>query len=430
MKKIIYSLSVLSVFITMHWGAHLTHVALVTEVKNHDNVTTPSCCVKAIKETDSAKNNPSSADASPQTVLKTHSFANLPGWDKADTLTSLKTFQASCRLFVKQSPDAAVGSEFLAMRARDWQPACHAALDLKHPTSTQAKDFFQAWFKPVEFHDGKPIIGLFTGYYFPSVEGSLVKTNVYSVPIYGLPRDRVTASLRDFDASLPNRTLVGRIQSGKLVPYHARKAISRGAIRDMAPIIAWVKTPLDRLILEIEGSGIVTLPQGEPLFLGYAGGNGAPYTAIGRVLIEKGVMTRDNASMQRIRAYLESHPSEMSAVINKNQSFVFFRILTDQKGALGAQGLLLTAGYSLAVDRAWVPLGTPVWLQTTRPDEKTEKTHTFSRLMIAQDTGGAIKGAVRGDVFWGAGEHATAVAGKMKHQGRYWLLLPLTYQHN
>ncbi len=355
--------------------------------------------------------------------LKAVPFSELPGWDKANPLVSLKAFRSSCQSFLRQNPDAKVGNDLIQMSAKDWHPVCKKALALKTNSAKEARAFFEAWFTPMTYYNGQPMKGLFTGYYFPTLEGSLQATEAYKIPIYGLPRDRVSVRLRDFDENLPNRTLVGRIKQKQFVPYYTRAEIDAGAVLGKSPIVAWVKSPIDRLFIEIQGSGILRLPEGGELVLGYAGGNGAPYTAIGRVLIDKGVMTKDNASMQRIRAYLESHPEEMESVIHQNQSFVFFRVL-EQKGALGSQGLLLTPGYSLAVDQNYVPLGLPVWLNTTRPDQHTNATHPFHRLMIAQDTGGAIRGAVRGDIYWGAGQHATEIAGKMKDEGQYWLLLP------
>ena len=175
--------------------------------------------------------------------------------------------------------------------------------------------------------------------------------------------------------------------------------------------------------MEIQGSGIIALDNGSRLAVGYIGENGAPYTAIAKVLIDQGVMTRDNASMQHIRSYLDAHPEKIDPVLNQNKSFVFFTTLRNGS-ALGAQGVALTPGYSMAVDHKWVPYGVPIWLDTTRPDEISDQQNLFQRLMVAQDTGGAIKGVVRGDVYWGAGERATAIAGKMKNQGHYWLLLP------
>ena len=283
--------------------------------------------------------------------------------------------------------------------------------------------FFQKWFTPVEFFDQKPVHGLFTGYYMPLLQGSLKRTEKYNIPLYGLPSNLVTINLKLFDPKLMNRTMVGRLKGNRVVSFYTRAEINKGAIKESAPVIAWVDSAIDRSFLEIQGSGIIALADGSQLVVGYIAENGAPYTAIAKVLIDKGVMTRDNASMQHIRRYLESHPEKINPVLNKNKSFVFFSALPE-KEALGSQGVALTPGYSLAVDRKWVPLGAPVWLNTTRPAEKTEKQKPFQRLMVAQDTGGAIKGIVRGDVYWGAGTQATAIAGKMKNQGHYWLLLP------
>ncbi|OYV54709.1 MAG: hypothetical protein B7X00_01080, partial [Legionella sp. 21-45-4] len=252
---------------------------------------------------------------------------------------------------------------------------------------------------------------------------SLVKNSEYSVPIYGLPRDRVVLKLRDFDASLPNRTLVGRIVGQRIQPYYTQAEINQGAIAGKAEVLVWVKHLVDRLFLEIQGSGHIMLENGKSVYLGYAGGNGAPYTPVGRVLVERKLIPRDAVSMQRIRAYFEAHPNESESIINENHSAVFFQ--TQAHGdALGSQGVALTPGYSMAVDNHWVPMGCPIWLKTTRPAAYRDKTREFTRLLIAQDTGGAIKGPVRGDVFWGNSDKASAIAGKMKNTGQYWLLLP------
>jgi membrane-bound lytic murein transglycosylase A len=257
----------------------------------------------------------------------------------------------------------------------------------------------------------------------PLLHGSLVKTSQYNVPIYGLPDNLITVDLSLFFPSWEHKRLVGRVEGQKLVPYYTRAEIDKGVLEKHAPIIVWTDSVFDRLNLEIEGSGVVQLPNGEQIYLGYASGNGAPYTAIGRVLIDQGVLTRDNASMQRIRHYLETHPNKMTSVINRNKSFVFFKIL-DEQIALGAQGVGLTGGYSLAVDRQWIPMGTPLWLSTTHPDKKHHDKNVLQRLMIAQDTGGAIRGMVRGDIYWGAGDRAERIAGNMRNQGKYWLLIP------
>lgn len=354
--------------------------------------------------------------------LRQAGFNRLPGWNNADISKSLAAFQNSCKTFLRQNPENAVGSQQIHMKVKDWQPACRAAMSINPVSEALARDFFQTWFTPVEFYNKQPVSGLFTGYYLPLLHGSAVETAEYNVPIYGMPANMMTLNPSDFAGTLKQKLTV-RIEGSKILPYYNREAINNGAIKDKAPVLVWVNNHIDRLFLEIQGSGIVKLTDGRKMYLGYAGENGAGYTAIGSNLIKRGVMTRKTASMQGIRTWLEAHPEEILPVTNTNKSFVFFRIL-NHSAAMGAQGINLTAGYSLAVDRKWIPLGTPMWLDTTRPSTQSERPEILQRLMIAQDTGGAIKGVVRGDVFWGAGERATYIAGKMKNQGHYWLLLP------
>lgn len=356
-------------------------------------------------------------------VMKQKSFTELPGWQKAKVKKSLQAFKISCKTFLRQNPEQAVGSQRINMKAKDWQPVCRAALSVAPLSEPAARAFFQQWFAPVEFNDNKPVRGLFTGYYMALLHGSKTKTKEYNVPIYGLPSNLVTIDLGQFDPTLKNRRVIGRLEGNQIVPYHTRAEINKGAIASKAPVLVWVNSHVDRLFLEIQGSGTVELNDGTRMFLGYAGENGAPYTAIARVLIDRGVMTKNNASMQHIKRYLEENPEEMDKVLNHNKSFVFFRNLKND-AALGAQGVALTPGYSLAIDRKWIPLGAPLWLQTTRPDKQPDQERVLQRLMIAQDTGGAIRGLVRGDVYWGAGETATFIAGHMKNPGHYWLLLP------
>lgn len=359
----------------------------------------------------------------PKMIIREASFKKLPGWKTSHFRTSLSAFKVSCKAFLKQNPEKEVGSQEISVQVKDWLPACREAMELDKVSHSKAKAFFQKWFQPVEFHQQEPIEGLFTGYYSPLLKGSLKRSKKYPVPLYNLPDNLVTAQLGEFDQELQYRRIIGRVHQKKLIPYHERKAINQGAIKDRAEVIVWVDDPIDRQFLEIQGSGIVALENGERMYVGYAGQNGQPYTSLAKILIDKGVMTRDNASMQGIKKYLETHPEEKKEILNQNKSFVFFRKL-DQKEAFGAQGVALTAGYSLAVDRKYVPLGTPIWLNTTSPGERSDTENVFQRLMIAQDTGGAIKGPVRGDVYWGAGKKATFVAGHMKNKGHYWLLLP------
>lgn len=358
-----------------------------------------------------------------QLHLKEQSFAELPNWANANKQTSLHAFQISCRAFLKQDPNKSIGSQYIDLKVKDWHPVCKAAMLIDTKSEAAAQTFFETWFKPVEFYLKKPVTGLFTGYYMPLLKGSLTKTEQYQVPIYNVPSNLITANLELFDSSLKHRRINGRIENNRLVPYYTREEINHGAIDKLSSVIVWVDSQLQRLILEIEGSGVVQLPDGKKIGIGYAGENGVAYTSIASVLIHKNVMTRDNASMQHIYRYFNEHPEEITPVLNQNKSFVFFTKLANHD-ALGAQGVPLTPGYSLAIDRKWIPIGAPLWLSTTRPDHALETQKPFHRLMIAQDTGGAIRGAVRGDVYWGEGEKATEIAGKMKNPGRYWLLLP------
>ncbi len=362
--------------------------------------------------------------AQPASMFKQVTFKQLPGWESAELKKSLLTFQTSCRAFIKQNPEKIVGTEHIELKVKDWQPACDAALAVNPVTEKTAKAFFHEWFLPVEFYDKKSGPGLFTGYYVPAIKGSYTQSKEFSVPLYETPKDLVTVNLSVFFNDLKNRRIFGRVKNNRLVPYYSRKQINEGALKGKAHVLAWINSPIDRLFLEIQGSGVIELENGQTLSVGYDAQNGMPYTAIAAVLIRKGVMSRDTASMQTIKRYLTEHPEELDAVINQNKSFVFFRKM-DQGVALGTQGVSLTAGYSLAVDTQWIPLGTPLWLNTTRPDSQHPNiSKPMQRLMIAQDTGGAIRGKIRGDVFWGEGDKATLIAGHMKNSGHYWLLLP------
>lgn len=355
--------------------------------------------------------------------VKSATFSDLPGWQSSRALSSLHTFQVSCRQFLHMKPHYSVGNTWFGLEAQDWQPICKAAIALQTDSESKAKAFFETWFQPMEFSNNQSITGLFTGYYLPAVQASLTQTREYSVPIYGVPDNLLRFNIHDFDRNSPSRLMFGRLDNTHIVPFYSRADIDQGAIAHHARVLAYLRNPIDRLFIEIQGSAVLVLPDGSQLNLGYAGKNGLPYTAIGRVLIERHILSASQVSIQSIRAYLETHPDEQNEIIQQNRSFVFFKILS-QKGALGTLGIPLTQGYSLAVDPDWVPLGMPVWLSTTYPDPYSNQQHPFHRLMIAQDTGGAIKGTVRGDVFWGKGNEAAAIAGKMKSQGRYWLLVP------
>ena len=345
-------------------------------------------------------------------ILKKISFAQLPGWNEANIKKSLSAFKVSCKTFLKQKPSHPVGSNHINLQAKDWHPACRAALSIDSFYGVTARAFFEKWFYPIEFTKPKPIHGLFTGYYMPLLKGNLTKTEKYNTPIYGLP------------SSLS----LGSVKQSEHLQHSTREEIDNGVLRKKAPVIAWINSPIERLFLEREGSGVIQLSNGKSLYLGYAGENGAPYTSIGSVLIKKGVLTKDNASKRGIKRYLESQPNKGNTILHKNKSFVFFQHLKEPI-ALGAKGMALTPGDSLAIDKKWIPLGAPLWLTTTIPNEQNDNDKQFQRLMIAQDTGGAINGLMRGDIYWGSNKKAVFLGEHMKNEGHYWLLLPKQTLH-
>lgn len=260
----------------------------------------------------------------PQIQLKPSSFSELPGWQTTKRLPSLQAFQASCRCFAKQHPERPVGNPRLQLQAKDWHSVCEAALALHTPSETEAKLFFETWFQPMEFDNGQTMTSLFTGYYLPEIPSSLTQTETYNVPIYDVPNNLIQINLTDFSSDLPNRQLVGRLDNQHLVPFYSREDIDHGAIAQSAPVVAYLRSRIDRLFMEIQGSGIIKLPDGTQVNLGYSGKNGLPYTAIGRVLIERGILQPNTVSQQTIQAYLEAHPDERDEIIYKNRSFVFF----------------------------------------------------------------------------------------------------------
>src|SRR5262249_38543784 len=258
--------------------------------------------------------------------------------------------------------------------------------------------------------------GLFTGYYEPELRGSRVRTAAYAVPLYRPPRDLVSAEAA-------GETRVGRMVDGRLQPYYSRQAIDAGALAGRGLELLWVDDPIDAFFLQLQGSGRVRLAEGGSLRVGYAASNGLPPTMIGRVLVERGELTKEAASMQVVRQWMRDHPDEATALMQMNARYIFFREIPNE-GPIGALGVALTPGRSLAVDPKLLPLGAPLWLSTTYPAGTPEAGQPLQRLVVAQDSGSAIKGAVRGDLYWGSGDGALRYAGPMKQPGRLYLLLP------
>jgi membrane-bound lytic murein transglycosylase A len=328
------------------------------------------------------------------------SFGALPGWQGADLQQSLQAFLAGC-----PRPGAL---------AR----ACEKA---RATAPEAAREFFESQFSAYALINPEGgDRGMVTGYYEPVIEGSRTPNQAHRFPIFGVPEDLVVVDLASLYPELRGMRLRGRVDGRRLVPYPSRGEIEAKGAGFGAPVIAWTADPVELFFLQIQGSGQVELPGGERIRVGYADQNGHPYRSLGRYLIDRGELVLEQASMDGIKAWAAAHPQKLQAALNANPSYVFFRELPPTDGPIGALGIALTPQYSLAVDRRFVPLGAPVFLATTYPLSE----EPLERLMAAQDTGGAIRGAVRADFYWGTGPEAGVLAGRMRQQGRMWLLWP------
>ena len=360
--------------------------------------------------------------AKPSNRLRAVPFPALPGWQQADHAQALAAFRRSCRAMLK--PDYHWRKARFGGRPADWRAVCIAALKLPEKASRKkARAFFEKHFQPVSPLPTRRPAGIFTGYYEPEVEGSLKRHGPYQVPLHGRPKDLVRLPERD-----AKRLGVGygRMVKGRARPYFTRKEIETGALDGRGLEIVWLKSPVDRFFMQIQGSGRVRLDDGRVLRLAFAGKTGHPFTPVGRLLMERGVIPREKLSMQSIRAWMAKYPEQARKLMWENKSYVFFRIvdLPDPRlGAYGAQGVQLTPLVSLAVDYRYWPYGAPIWLETMAPKPGGGQ-RRFRRLMVAQDTGTAIRGIVRGDVFFGFGDAAGALAGRMKAPGYIAVLLP------
>lgn len=345
-----------------------------------------------------------------EAAYKETPWSEVPAWATASFVPSLRAFIAGCSRASSRTP---------------WQGACAEARALAPDSEQAARKFFETRFAAfrVIAPDGRDE-GLITGYYEPILKGRRAPEAGFRFPVYGVPEDLVVVDLAELHPELRNLRLRGRLQGGRLVPYYSRAEIESSPARIAARPLVWVADAVDLFFLQVQGSGQVEFASGERVRLGFADQNGHPYRSLGRLLIDRGDLKPGEASMQAIKAWAAAHPEKLQAAMNANPSYVFFRELPPPKDPLdgppGALGVPLTPGYSIAVDPRYIPLGAPVFLQTTHPLSD----RPLERLAMAQDTGGAIRGAVRADFFWGTGEGAGAEAGRMQQQGRLWLLWP------
>ena len=301
--------------------------------------------------------------------------------------------------------------------AGQWQAACRAIGNVPPGDEAALRSTLEAWLQPYKVEAP----GLFTGYYEPEVAGALTASPAFPTPLLARPADLVQAQAPQSDPNGP--PVVGRAVAGLIQPYWTRREIEAGAAGTAARPLFWLRNPVDLFFLQIQGSGRVRLPDGGVQRVAFDGKNGQPYTPIGRALIARHALAPDQVSMQSIRAWLEAHPAEAKGVMDLNDDYVFFRLVADadtDHGPPGAMGVLLTAGRSAAVDRHFIPLGAPLFLDTTDPLTG----QAWRRLVLAQDLGSDIKGAARTDVFLGAGDHAALLAGAMRQGGTEYVLLP------
>lgn len=347
---------------------------------------------------------PVALPAAPFAVSK---WEMLPDWQAIDMQPSWTAFLQSCRA-LKTKPG--------------WQETCARADGLVQPDNTTLRSFFEESFTPYQvFNPDGSSQGLITGYYEPRLTGSRAKTDRFRYPLYAVPDDMLTIDLSEVYPQLEDLRLRGRLQDKRVIPYYSRADIDNGKAALQGRELFWVEDAVELFFLQIQGSGRIELPDGSLVKVGYAEQNGHPYISIGKKLVEMGELKLEEASMQGIKNWAQQYPEKLGALLAQNPSYVFFRELPNGLSApLGALGVPLTEAYSIAVDPRTVPLGAPVFLSTTYPNTA----EPLNRLMLAQDTGGAIKGAVRADFFWGFGEQAGAQAGRMKQSGQMWVLFP------
>src|SRR6516165_6915486 len=383
----------------------------------------------ATKASSQASAKASPQDASAQLPLKLSGsqlepvkWTELAGWMADDHLAAFAAYRESCHA-ARKTPRS---DDHAAISAALWN-VCRDAMGLRPQDADTARAFFERNFQPVRIARLGEAAGLLTGYFEPVVAGSRFPSPEFHVPVYRRPRDLVAVGYKDASIAFPNKgaRIARRTANNELVPYHDRGAIEAGALDGQKLEICWLKDPFDLLTMQIEGSARVILEDGTPLRISYDSHNGYRYGSIERVLVERNLIPRQEMSAQRVRDWMAAHPDEAAKVRAANRSYVFFRItgLTNDGEPVGAQGVPLTPGRSIAVDRLH-EYGTPFFIEANLPIESVKSVSRFGRLMIAQDTGSAVVGPARADLYWGAGDDAGRIAGRIRHPGRFAMLVP------
>jgi membrane-bound lytic murein transglycosylase A len=358
----------------------------------------------------------------PDAALEPAGWDDLNGWSGDDHASAFATFQASCRPIVRSQ----AVNDGRPVRAA-LQPVCARAVKAGPLGSTAARQFFENNFLPVRIRKLGDAAGFLTGYYEPIVDGSRFPTREFTVPLYRRPPDLLAAGATQPGGPFPNSgRAFRRTADGELVPYYDRGEIEDGALDGQHLEICWLRSATDALFIQIQGSARVRLEDGTVLRLNYDAHNGYPYMPVGRVLIDRNIIPREEMSMHRIREWMQANPDDAKDVRRQNRSVVFFRIvgLNDDREPLGAQGIRLSAGRSIAVDKALHVYGTPFFIEADLPLAGVNANTPFRRTMIAQDTGSAIVGPARADLYFGAGDEAGQIAGRVRQPGQFALLLP------
>lgn len=348
-------------------------------------------------------------------VLKKVGYSQLSGWKNDDFAEIIPVFAKNCQAVLKNK-NTHIYNSAIKVKTADYQRVCKKFNASAIKNGSQMKKFIENEFVPYSVSNNGVENGKFTSYYEAVIYASWEKTAKYKFPIYGRPQDLIEINLKDFDSSLPNTRLVGRVDGKKFVPYYNRREIEQNGVE--APVLMWGDDLVDIHFMQIQGSAIAIMNDGTEQRIGFADSNGRKFKGIGSILLQKGLIKQGEASMTKIREWLRKNPQKAAEIMAENERFIFQRAV-DADGPIGAMGLSLTAGRSMAVDNQFIPLGAMLWLDTVNPDNDR-----IEKVVFAQDIGSAIKGVVRGDYFWGHGEEALAEAGRMNSVGKYYLLAP------
>jgi membrane-bound lytic murein transglycosylase A len=351
-------------------------------------------------------------------VLRRTSYDKLAGWNNDKIMDFVAPLSKSCAKIGTMQDKEYIDYSKIKIKTKDYLKICDS-FEKVEKTEDSLRLFIRRNFAPyLVMMNGKKE-GVFTGYYEAELNGSFEKTAKYNTPLYGLPEDLVLVNPKNLDKKCCDKTLVGRLDANKRISkYYDRKQINNGTAFK-APVLLWVDSPVDAFILHIQGSGRVNMPDGSVVRVGYAGNNGHEFVGIGGLMLKRRLNEQGGYSMPAIKKWLVKNPKPAKKLMEENPRFIFFKII-EGEGPIGAQGVPLTPMRSIAVDRNYISLGTPLWIETNSPDGDS-----INKIVMAQDMGAAINGAIRADYFWGFGEKAFNMAGRMKSSGKYYILLPI-----